>query len=242
NRPAQPDLQPAPAPAPEPQPAPERSPGVVGPATPAPEPTPAPDPEPTPDPEPAVTGVARLDAPADLSAAVPPPITGTGVAGADVALIDESGATLVRTTVDAGGRFSAVLPGDLLHAGMSVRAVQTAPGLRASDPSGAVGPFTLPVPTVTSTDGTLDARLEDLDLDFRADDLTLVLSGQRGQTVAVSIDGAWTGNLHTLGTAPLRRVVYDVSPGNHVIGFRYVDPASGRQGRVSSVTLHVRAR
>nr|WP_241741667.1 sigma-70 family RNA polymerase sigma factor [Microbacterium yannicii] len=238
NRPTQPGLQTAP----ESQPGPERSPGVAEPATPAPAPTPAPTPAPAPDPEPAVTALARLDAPSDLSAAVPSPISGTGVAGADVTLIDESGAILVRTTVDAGGRFSAMLPGDLLHAGMSVRAVQTAPGLRASEPSGAVGPFTLPVPTVTSTDGTLDARLDDLDLDFRADDLTLLLSGQRGETVAVSVDGAWTGNLHPLGAAPLRRVVYDVSPGDHVIGFRYVDPASGRQGRVSSVTLHVRAR
>jgi len=188
-----------------------------------------------------VTAAARLDTPADLSAPVPAPIGGTGVAGASVVLLDESRTTLARTTVDAGGRFSAAIPGDLLRQGMTVRAVQTAAGLQASAPSAPVGPFVLPVPTVTSSDGTLDARLEDLDLDFRADDLTLLLSGLRGQTVAVAIDGVWTGNLHTLTGAPLSRVVYNVSPGDHVLGIRYVD-ASGGQGRVSYVTLHVSAR
>ncbi|MGN6218910.1 MAG: sigma-70 family RNA polymerase sigma factor [Microbacterium sp.] len=228
------ETAPRPAPAPV-TPAPE-------PSTPNPSPSPTPTPTPTPDPGPATTATARLDAPADLSAPVPAPISGTGVAGADVVLLDESGTVLARTTADTAGRFSAAIPGDLLHQGMSVRAVQTAPGLAESAASEPVGPFALPVPTVTSSDGTLEARLEDLDFDFRADDLTLLLSGLRGQTVAVAIDGAWTGNLHTLTGAPLSRVVYNVSPGDHVLGIRYVDPATGRQGLVSYVTLHVSAR
>jgi len=189
-----------------------------------------------------VTVTARLDAPADLSAPVPAPITGSGVADAGVVLLDESGTTLVSTTVGADGRFSATIPGDLLHEGMMVRAVQTGLGLRPSDPSAPVGPFALPVPTVTAKDGTLDARLENLDFDFRADDVTLLLSGERGQTVAVSVDGRWTGNLHTLTSAPLSRTVHDIAPGDHVIGIRYVDRVTGAAGRVAYVTLHVEAR
>ncbi len=227
--------RPAPVPPVEAAPAPAPTPVV-----PAPEPS-TPSPTPTPDPEPAATATAHLDTPADLTAPVPAPITGTGVAGADVVLLDESGTILVRTTADAGGRFSAVIPGDLLHEGMSVRAVQTAPGLRESEASEPVGPFALPVPTVTSTDGTLDARLEDLDLDLRAEELTLLLSGLPGQAVAVAVDGVWTGNVHTLTEEPLSRIVYDVQPGDHVLGIRYVDPATGREGRVSYVTLRVSA-
>jgi hypothetical protein len=183
-----------------------------------------------------------LDVPRDLTAPVPAAFTGTGTAGATVVLQDESGATLVTTTAGPDGRFSATIPGDLLHAGMTVSAVQTAPDLRPSQPSAAVGPFTLPVPTVTAPDGTLAATLEDADFDFRADDLMLLLDGEAGRTVAVSVDGDWTGNLHTLTGSPLRRVVYDVAPGDHVIGIRYVDPATGGQGRVAFVTIRVTSR
>ncbi|MBW9095706.1 hypothetical protein JNB62_18660, partial [Microbacterium jejuense] len=229
---------PAPAPERSAQPAPSPSTPAPVPSTPAPTPTPTP----TPDPEPVVTATAQLDAPADLAAPVPAPVSGSGVAGADVVLLDESGTVLARTTADAAGRFSAAIPGDLLHEGMTVRAVQTAAGQEPSAPSAPVGPFAMPVPTVTSADGTLEARLENLDLDFQADDVTLLLSGLSGHTVAVSVDGTWTGNLHTLTGTPLRRAVYNVSPGDHVIGIRYVDPASGREGRVSYVTLHVLTR
>ncbi|MFC0198578.1 Ig-like domain-containing protein, partial [Microbacterium arthrosphaerae] len=191
---------------------------------------------------PAQTATPVLADPADLGAAVPAPLAGTGVAGAAVSLLDEAGTTLATTTADADGRFSATIPGDLLHAGMTVRAVQTAAGLRASEPSAAVGPFVLPTPTVTGATGSLDAPLQDADFDGRDDDLYLLLSGQRGQTVAVSVDGAWTGNLHTLTGQPLQRVVYDMAPGDHVIGIRCVDPASGREGRVSFVTIRALPR
>ena len=79
-------------------------------------------------PPPAQTATPALDAPRDLTAAVPAPITGTGAAGATVTLRDEAGAVLVTVTARADGRFSAVIPGDLLRSGMTVRAVQTAPG------------------------------------------------------------------------------------------------------------------
>ena len=157
-------------------------------------------------------------------------------------LRDEAGAVLVTVTAGADGRFSVVIPGDLLHAGMTVRAVQTAPGELASEASAPVGPFALPVPVVTASDGSLVARLEDADFDGRADDLFLLLSGQRGQTVAVSVDGAWTGNLHVLTGLPLRRVVYDVAAGEHAIGVRYVDPATGGEGRIARVVIRATAR
>lgn len=222
---------PSPAPAPNPAPAPQ----------PEPSPQPQPEPSPEPEPEPAPTATPTLDAPADLSAAVPAPVEGAGEPGAAVRLIDETGATLAEAVVGPDGRFAAALPGDLLRAGMTVRAVQTAPDLRPSEPSAAVGPFALPAPVVTAEDGTLDARLQDADSDGSADDLFLLLDGEPGRTVAVSIDGAWTGNLHQLTGTPLRRVVYDITAGDHVIGIRYVDPATGREGRVATFGLRVSA-
>ncbi len=244
---------PAPQPAPRTEPAPAPQPRAPGETDPAPGPTPAPGvspnpmpepsanptptPTPTPDPEPIVSASPALDAARDLDAPVPPPITGTGTAGASVALIDEAGTTLTTTRVGADGRFAAVIPGDRLRAGMTVRAVQTAAGAEPSAPSPAVGPFTLPAPTVTGSNGSLDVRLEDADFDGRADDLYLLLDGRRGLTVAVSVDGRWTGNLHVLTGEPLLRVVHDLAPGPHTIGLRYVDPASGREGRTATVTI-----
>ncbi|MFB7892186.1 sigma-70 family RNA polymerase sigma factor [Microbacterium sp. NPDC056044] len=248
-----PQAEPAPAPPPrapgETAPAPSPAPGVSPDTTPAPSPTPTPapspvptptptpNPTPTPDPEPVVSAAPALDLVRDLDAPVPPPVTGTGTVGAVVALIDESGSTLVTTDVGADGRFAAVIPADLLRAGMTLRAVQTAPGAEPSTPSPAVGPFTLPVPTVTAPNGSLEAQLEDADFDGRADDLYLLLDGRREQTVAVSVNGTWTGNLHTLTGEPLLRVVHDLAPGLHTIGLRYVDPSSGREGRTATVTI-----
>lgn len=91
---------------------------------------------------------------------------------------------------------------------------------------------------MTAANGSLDAPLQDADFDGRADDLSLLLDGRRGQTVAVSVDGVWTGNLHVLTGTPLLRVVHDAAVGDHVIGLRYVDPATGREGRTARVTIH----
>ena len=233
--------EPAPAPAPRAVPAPAPQPTAPVATSPSPDPNPNPNPNPTPsptlDPEPVVSASPALDAARDLDAPVPAAITGTGTPGASVALIDETGSTLATTAVAADGRFSAVIPGDLLRVGLTVRAVQTASGAEASAPSSTIGPFTLPAPTVTASNGALDAPLQDADFDGRADDLYLLLDGRRGQTVEVSVDGVWTGNLHALTGTPLLRVVHDLAPGEHVIGLRYVDPASGREGRLATVTL-----
>lgn len=229
--------EPAPGPRAQPAPAPQPTAPVATSPSPAPHPAPAPAPTPIPDPDPVVSASPALDAARDLDAPVPTAITGSGTPGSSVALIDETGATLATTAVGTDGRFSAVVPGDLLHVGLTVRAVQTAPGAEPSAPSPAIGPFTLPVPTVTASNGSLDAPLQDADFDGRADDLYLLLDGRRAQTVEVSVDGAWTGNLHVLTGTPLLRVVHDLAPGEHVIGLRYVDPASGREGRLATVTI-----
>ena len=237
---------PAPLPVPAPVPVPRAQPDPVptpapAPSTPAPT-TPTPTPTPTTPTPPAQTATPVLDTRSDLSAAIPTPITGTGAPGATVALRDDSGTELVTVTVGADGRFSATIPGDLLRTGMTVRAVQTAAETRPSEPSAAVGPFLLPAPAVTASDGSLDARLEDADRDGLADDLYLQLSGEQGRTVAVSVDDVWTGNLHVLAGRPLLRVVYDMPPGAHVIGIRYVDPATGREGRIAHVVIDATAR
>jgi hypothetical protein len=221
----------APAPTSDPHSSPDPKP------TPTPTPAPRPDPTPGPDPEPMVSATPMLDGAGDLDAPIPAPITGRGSAGASVALIDDAGSTLVTAIVGDNGRFSAAIPGDMLRAGMTVRAVQTEHGEAPSAPSEAVGPFTVPVPTVTASDRSLIATLRDADSDGDAADLYLLLDGHPGKTVAVSFDGVWTGNLHLLTGTPLVRVVYDTTPGAHVVGFRYVDPATGREGRVATVTI-----
>ena len=106
-----------------------------------------------------------------------------------------------------------------------------------SEPSAATGRFTLPAPSVTSVDGTLQAYLEDADADGAADDLAILLDGTAGLQVVVSVDGSPTGRTHLLTGTPLERVVYDATPGDHVIGIRYVDPQTARLGRLATFTI-----
>lgn len=236
---APPVVEAAPAPAPPaPVPAPAPAP-VPAPAPPPPPPTPAPNPTPTPTPpvEPARTAAPALAPVPNLDAPVPDPITGTGVPGATAVLNDELGTTLAETTVQPDGVFIADIPADLLREGMTVRAVQTAPGLLTSEPSAATGPFTLPAPSVTTAEGTAQTFLEDADGDGAADDLALFLDGQQGWLAVVSFDGTSTGNRHELTGTPLRRVVYNTAPGDHVVGVRYVDPETDRVGRLATFTI-----
>jgi RNA polymerase sigma factor (sigma-70 family) len=220
-----------PAPAPAPSPPPTPTPAPVPPPVPTPTPTPTPTPEP-----PAQTAAPVLDA-QDTDATVPAAITGTGVPGALIEVIDERSATLAETTVGEDGRFDVEIPADSLREGMTVHAVQTAPGLLASAASAPIGPFLAPAPTVTSDDGTLEAQLVDADFDGAADDVFLLLDGLPGETAVVSVDGTPTGNRHVFEDTPLRRVVYDLTPGEHVIGIRYVDPATGLLGRRADTTI-----
>lgn len=203
--------------------------------TPTPVPAPRPTPVPTPTPRPTVpvqSSPALLDDPGDLDAAILAPIAGTGVAGASVTLLDETGAELAMTRVDPSGRFAATIPADRLREGMSVRAVQTVPGQKPSQPSAAIGPFALPTPALALPDGQLDGVLSDVDGDGQLDDLVVELNGLSGLWVEVAVDGEWTGNLHELAGEPLQRVVHDLAPGTHVLTARYIDPLTGREGRL----------
>jgi hypothetical protein len=154
-----------------------------------------------------------------------------------VEVIDERGARLTEVTAGEDGRFRAEIPADSLRTGMTLHAVQTAPDMLPSAASAPIGPFLAPAPTVTSDDGTREARLVDADFDGAADDLFLLLDGLAGETAVVSVDGAPTGNRHVFEDQPLRRVVYDMAPGEHVIGIRYLDPATGLLGRRADVTI-----
>ncbi|WP_106815444.1 sigma-70 family RNA polymerase sigma factor [Microbacterium timonense] len=238
------DVVPAPAPrVTRPNPPPAVDPPAVNPA-----PDPVPTPSPTPTPTPTTPPPARAEAPvlapaADVDTLVPGPFTGSGIPGAVIALLDESDQTLAETTVDPDGTFAVLIPADLLRENMTVRAVQTAPDLLPSEPSAAVGPFPLPAPVITAEDGSLTGELENVDLQGPTGDLTVLLSGIPGQTVIVYVDGVSTGNHHVLADEPLARVVQDIAPGEHVIGVRYIDPAtfvgpdSGPLGRLATFTV-----
>jgi hypothetical protein len=227
----------APAPNPAPPARRESAPAQSPVATPPPTPTPTPAPTPTPTPTP-VTAAPALDEPEALDLPVPEEISGTGVPGALVTLVDETGAELAATEVGPDGTFRTALPGDALRDGMLVSAVQTADEHLPSEPSNAVGPFTFPVPTVTSVDGTSEATLRNVD-ENGVGEIPILLSGIPGETVVVSVNSAPTGRQHLLQQQPLERVVSGIRAGTHVIAIRYIDPATERLGRVESYTITV---
>lgn len=169
---------------------------------------------------------------------MPDEVTGTGVPGAVVTLLDETGMELTRADVAPDGTFTAALPGDALHDGMTVRAVQTDAQSLPSEPSTAIGPYVFPVPTVASEDGSLDATLTDVDGDG-VGEFPIFLSGIPGETVIVAVDSVFTGNEHRLEAEPIERVVRNVRAGTHVIGIRYIDPVTKRVGRLESYTFTV---
>jgi hypothetical protein len=96
----------------------------------------------------------------------------------------------------------------------------------------------LPVPFVTTADGTLSTTLSDPDGDGIGD-IPILLDGIPGQSVIVAVDGVFTGNMHVLTSEPIERTVRSISAGTHTIGIRYIDPVSQRVGRLETYTITV---
>ncbi|KRB36961.1 sigma-70 family RNA polymerase sigma factor [Microbacterium sp. Root180] len=219
---------PPPAPLPAPPAPPAAPPAPAEPAPAPPQPTPTPTKPPTPVDTRSQTPALTPLTPGDIC--VPDILGGTGTPGSVISIRDELGTLLIEANVDDDGRFTAVLPGDLLRQGMLISATQTTPGKTASRPTAAVGPLVFVAPQIAPVGGAPTAVLVDADEDGELDDAFLEATGVIGASMIVSVDGEPTDRVHTFEEETLTRYVRDISAGDHIITIRYVDPESGRTG------------
>ncbi|MGJ0390913.1 sigma-70 family RNA polymerase sigma factor [Microbacterium sp. CGR1] len=161
------------------------------------------------------------------SAITPTAITGTGAAGAEVEILDETGLAIASTVVDSAGAFS-VLPGvEALHQGMSISVRHAAPSGEHTV-SAPIGPYFFETPSLAEVSDGFLVRT-DLDGDGSRDDVALLLQGIAGATVSVSVDGApATSVVLTEASTPVS--VLDVRPGLRQVTVRYIDPDTGATG------------
>lgn len=162
-----------------------------------------------------------------------PDVTGTAEPGAVVSLRDETGATIATTTADADGLWAVALA-DPHRDSVSVSASQR-------DAAANVSPWSAPSATITfdlpefaspvegafiaSTGGSTVVQVE--------------LAGVEDMQVQVFIDGAGTGNLHTLESGPIARVTPPLADGAHTLGVRYFDPVTGRPGPTRTILIEI---
>lgn len=158
---------------------------------------------------------------------VPTALVGTGAAGAEVEILDETGLSIASAVVDSAGAFS-VLPGaEALHQGMSISVRHTA--LTGEQTvSAPIGPFFFETPSLAEVSDTFIMRT-DLDADGSRDDISLWLQGITGSTVSVSVDGEAAMSV-VLTEASTVVSVLDMRPGLRQITVRYVDPVTGALG------------
>jgi RNA polymerase sigma factor (sigma-70 family) len=170
-------------------------------------------PDETPDAE--VPGVAApvVTALDTLGGLALPVVSGTGLPGAEVRVLDEAGAVVGRTTADEAGTWSVLAEIGAPSAVLTV--VQGADG--AVSAPAAVGRVVLDAPVVVAlADGVSDP--------------VVTFTGPAGRHVQALVDGVPTATLHRLGPQPLERVVRGQAPGTHTLGLRFYDPPSGRHG------------
>jgi RNA polymerase sigma factor (sigma-70 family) len=162
------------------------------------------------------------------TATVPPPITGTGMPGAAVEIVDEAGRVIATTVVDADGTFSVRPEVDLLHQGMSISMRHTSPTTGERTVTEPTGRTYFPVPGLAEDSDGLIWRT-DSDGDGRRDDLTLDVRGVAGSTASVSVDGGPASTVLLTGASTIVSFV-DIRPGLHRVTLSYVDPVTGALG------------
>ena len=217
-------------------PAPTDPAGVPAPpARPSPAPT---DPAPTdPSPAPVDPAPAGPDAPVLASAPAPgvvgvfPVLRGTGEPGAAVTVLDAGGAVVGAAVVGDDGTWEAVADGLSAHGEHTLRAVQEVDGA-VSEPSATVGPYAFDLPVLLSPapGSTVAGRPTGLPWEEARFTVDAQFSGTPGLVVEAVVDGRATGNTHALGDTPLVRQVSRLTLGEHTLGLRVVDPATGGHG------------
>lgn len=160
-----------------------------------------------------------------------PQVTGSAEAGATVTLRDTSGGEIATVTAGSDGRWAIPLPDPLVD-DRALTATQKDLAGNSSAASVSSDPLSFYRPSIPSP--AADAVLPSTD---GSTVVTVELSGQEGYQVQVFIDGAGTGNLHTLEAGPISRVTPPLADGAHTIGVRYFDAATGTPGSMYTIDI-----
>ena len=162
-----------------------------------------------------------------------PDVSGTAEPGALVSLRDETSTIIATATADANGRWLITLP-DPEDDSAALSASQRDLAGNISPWSASSTPLIFERPQFASpADATLVPSTGGSTV------VTVELAGQEGLQVQVFIDGAGTGNLHTLEAQPIVRVTPPLSDGVHTLGVRYYDPATGRPGAMKTIRITI---
>ncbi|WP_447912043.1 sigma-70 family RNA polymerase sigma factor [Microbacterium phyllosphaerae] len=161
------------------------------------------------------------------SATLATAIIGTGAAGAEVEVLDETGRVIASTVVDSVGAFAVLPDTEGLHQRMSISVRHTAPSGEQTV-SAPIGPFSFETPSLAEVSDGFLVRT-DLDADGARDDIRLLIQGVPGSTVSVSVDGEASTSVVLTETSTTVSVL-DVRPGLRQITVRYVDPVTGATG------------
>ena len=100
-----------------------------------------------------------------------------------------------------------------------------------SEATNVPGPFTFLLPTILApTDGGTIPW---------APTVAVRIDGRAGLTTEAFLDGRSTGNLHTMTGRPVELFAAGLGPGQHTLGLRYVDRATGAVGPVVTSTFTI---
>ncbi|MEV8175633.1 sigma-70 family RNA polymerase sigma factor [Microbacterium sp. NPDC079176] len=165
----------------------------------------------------------------DTSSPLAVSVSGTGIPGSTVAVIDELGSVLAQATVDGDGEFTLSVAGGELRQGMTLTAQHTSPSgdVDLSEP---VGPLAFPVPVISGDQPRPHLERGDADADGEQDDALVTLEGIPGGWVQVAVDGVVVPHLIAIDEVTSDDYIPDIHLGFHLLTLRYVDAESGVTG------------
>nr|WP_201470698.1 sigma-70 family RNA polymerase sigma factor [Microbacterium hydrocarbonoxydans] len=165
----------------------------------------------------------------DTSSPLEVSVSGTGVPGSTVAVVDELGAVLAEAIVGDDGVFELSVVGDGLRQGMVLIARHTTPAgdVESSEPT---GPLVFPVPVISGDGSRPRLARADADADGEQDDALVTLEGIPGGWVQVAVDGVVVPHLIAIDEVTADDYIPDIHLGFHLLTLRYIDAESGRTG------------
>lgn len=187
------------------------------------------DPEPPVDPE---LAAPTLVAPPAGELVFLPELSGTGEPGAIVTVSATShgtSAVVAGADVAPDGTWRAT-PSGSATVWETLVVTQERNGT-TSEATNVPGPFTFLLPTILApTDGGSIPW---------APSVTVRIDGRAGLTTEAFLDGRSTGNPHVMTGRPIDLVASGLGPGQHTLGLRYVDRATGAVGPVVTSTFTI---
>jgi RNA polymerase sigma factor (sigma-70 family) len=156
-------------------------------------------------------------------------VSGTGIPGSTVAMLDELGTVLAEGLVDEHGAFELSVGGDQLRQGMTLMARHTSPtgDVDLSEP---MGPLAFPVPVISGGQSRIQLDRADADADGEQDDALVTLEGIPGGWVQVAVDGVVNPHLIAIDEVTSDDYIPDIHLGFHLLTLRYIDVESGLAG------------